>query len=151
MAITGATFNFTKKVSEEEQVSTASAPTDGNTPKPDLAGEGKKKDNLRTIVGLQEARKVGSAIAQNIISNVEGTTTQAQISALNSGVSTVASVATTFAVNPILGLANLTAQGVSYVARQEKFNRDKAWTDYELEQYKQLRGYSSLYNGSRKR
>lgn len=60
----------------------------------------------------------------------------------------VSSVALTIA-NPVLGIANMAMMGISASFQQAKYNREKAWFDYEIDQYNQRRGLSALSNRTR--
>lgn len=157
MAVTGATFNFNKTVTSEERTASAEQPADNNAPSSKIAGQKKDSQSLKNMIGVQQLQQVVKQGINAVLSNVEGSQTQAQISALKQiggGLVTgVTATLTAAMVNPVLGVVTgatqLASAGISYAEEEVKFQRDKAWTDYGIEEYKRQRGYSAMYSRSR--
>ena len=155
MEITGATFNFTKKVAEGGKTATPENPTDNDKKEqPTTAGEEEKKsggEKGKNQIGAFAYDMVKTGVQQTlsaITSNVAGSSTlQIQLqSAQQVGgkiIAYTAAIATgNWAVAATMAVADIT----SYTSKQASFNRDKAWSDYDLDQYKTRRGYSTARN-----
>ena len=149
MAITGATFNFNKTVTQEEAPSTPDQPTDGAKLETKVAGEKSGKQNTKDMINLSIVHQALKTTISNAVQNVEGSQLSAQASALQSGVTSVVSMVFMAATNPYALLATIACQGISYAFKAEKFNRQKAWEEYDLEEYRAARGYSAATNRSR--
>lgn len=77
------------------------------------------------------------------IQNVQGDSRMSQqVSAAQSIVSTTISSVFIAATNPYALIASMAMRGISYAFKTDKFNRDKAWQDYDLAEYNTRRGYS---------
>lgn len=141
--ITGATFNFNKTVTEEEAASTPDKPADGAKVETKVAGEKKGKQNTKDMINLSIVTQTLKTAVNSAMQNVEGAQLSEQASALQSIGSTVISSVFMAATNPYALVTMLACKGVSYAFKQDKYNRQKAWTDYDLEEYRARRGYSN--------
>lgn len=153
MDITGATFNFTKTVTNEERVSTPENPVDDDKEKkPKSAGDKKKNANgsgeNKNAIGAFAYDMIKTGVQQTmsaVMSNVSGSPTlQVQLQAAQQIggkiIAYTAAVATgNWAAVATMAISDIT----SYAAKQAEFKRDKAWSDYDLDQYRERRGYST--------
>ena len=156
MEITGATFNFTKKVSDEEEGGTPESPVDVEKEnKPKSAGEKKKKDGDSKESGKSISAFAYDMIKQGIqttvssvLSNVSGSPTlQVQLqTAQQVGGKIIAYTAAAATGNWAVLTMMAFSDAVSYISKTTEFNRQKAWSDYDIEQYQERRGYSSSRN-----
>lgn len=155
MDITGATFNFTKTVTGDGENSSPEKPVDGDKEKiPKTAGDNKKKD------GESEKKSSISAFAYDMIktgvqqtisavmSNVSGSATlQVQLQTAQQIGGKVIAYTTAMATGNFVALATMAVSDtISSISKHAQFNRDKAWSDYDLEQYRERRGYSTMRN-----
>lgn len=147
--ITGATFNFNKTVTEDEPASTPDKPTDGAKVETKVAGEKKGKQNTKDFINLSIVTQTLKTAVNSAIQNVEGSQLSAQVGALQSIGSTVISSVFMAATNPYALITMLACKGVSYAFKMDKFNREIAWNNYSLKEYKSARGYSAAYSRSR--
>jgi hypothetical protein len=150
--ITGAVFNF--KIGggtgqTASGTSTADNPTDTDKPSAKVAGEKTSWATVKTAIGLNYAQRIAQTAVSGVISNLEGSQLSAQASALQGIATNVVSTAVSFAANPVVGAVNLATQAISYGFQQNKMDRQKAWSDYDLSEYRTNRGYSAAYNRSR--
>ena len=143
MAITGATFNFNKTVTEEEPASTPDKPADGAKLETKIAGEKKGSSNTNDFINLAVVTQSLKTAVNSAIQNVEGSQLSEQISALQSiGGTLISSVFMAYS-NPYALIANLACMGINHAFKQAKYNQRRAWSDYDIEQYKEKRGYSN--------
>ena len=143
MAVTGATFNFNKTVTEEEKPSTAAAPSDGSKLDTKVAGEKKGDINTKDSINLSILNQTLKSALNATIQNVQGDSRMSQqVSAMQSIVTTGISMFQMAATNPYALIASLAMQGISYAFKVDKYNRDKAWQNYDLAEYNARRGYS---------
>lgn len=149
MAITGATFNFNKTVSNEESQSTADKPADGAKLDTKVAGEKTGKSNIKDFINLSLVQQTIKTAINSTIQNVEGAQLSAQASALQSTFTTAVSLVHMATTNPYALLATLACQGISYGFKVAKFNRQKSWEQYDIEEYNYARGYSAQISRSR--
>lgn len=143
MDITGATFNFNKTVTEDEPASTPDKPTDGAKVETKVAGEKKDKQNTKDMINLSIVTQSIKTAINSAMQNVEGAQLSAQTSALQSIGGTVVSSVFMAATNPYALITSLACKGISYGFQVAKFNREKAWSDYDLNEYRERRGYSN--------
>lgn len=143
MAVTGATFNFNKTVTEEEPASTPDKPTDGAKIETKVAGEKGGKQNTKDFINLSMVTQTVKTAVNSAIQNVESSQLSEQVSALQSIGSTVVSSVFMAATNPYALVASLACMGINFAFKQDKYNRQKAWSDYDLEEYRERRGYSN--------
>lgn len=142
MAVTGATFNFNKTVTEEEKPSTAAEPTDSAKLDAKMAGEKKGSLNTKDAINLSIVQNTLKSAVNTTLQNVEGTQLSEQVSAMQSIASTAISSVFMAATNPYAFIASVAVQGISYAFKVDKYNRDKAWQDYDIAEYNARRGYS---------
>lgn len=154
MDITGTTFNFTKKVTDGGDDSSPEKPVDGDKEKkPKAAGDKNQKGDGKdkSSVGAFAYDMIKTGVKQTIsavMSNVSGSPTlQVQLQAAQQVggriIAYTAAVASqNWAAVAAMGISDLT----SLATKQVTFNQDKAWTDYDLDQYRERRGYSTLRN-----
>ena len=147
--VTGATFNFNKTVTEEGPASTPDKPTDGAKVETKVAGEKKGKQNTKDFINLSIVTQTLKTAVNSAIQNVEGSQLAEQASALQSIGSTVISSVFMAATNPYALIANLACMVISYAFKVAKFNREKTWENYDLEEYRSVRGYSASNSRSR--
>lgn len=155
MDITGATFNFTKKVEDEEKSSSPENPVDvdrENKPKtPDDKGNKKEdggKDKKAAALAYDMIKTGVVQTVSSVMSNVKGSPTlQIQLQAAQQIGGKVLSYVAAAATGNWAAVATMAISDViSYSAKKEAFNRDQAWADYDLDQYRERRGYSTLRN-----
>lgn len=150
MAITGISMNFTKQVTNEERTQTAETPTGGGGGlSTKIAGESTDLQGIKAGVILGEVENVAETAINAALSSVENSQAQVQINALKKGIASVGSTARAIAINPVLGGIKLTTQVISVAAEQERQDRKKTWSDYDLSEYNRMRGYTAAYNRSR--
>ena len=156
MDITGATFNFTKKVTDGGETTSPEKPVDGDKEnKPKAAGDKKKKGDGdgkdKESIGAFAYDMIKTGVQQTfsaVMSNVSGSPTlQIQLQAAQQvGGKIIAYTAAIASQNwAVLG-AMAIADTISFASKQAAFERDKAWSDYDLDQYRERRGYSTLRN-----
>lgn len=160
MDITGATFNFTKKVTDEEKNASPENPIDAdreNKPKtPNDSGEqkeGKKKEkgNISAIAYDWVKTSVTQTVSA-VMSNVQGSPTlQVQLQAAQQVggkvLSYVAAAATqNWAALAVMAVSDVTSGVITHFTEKATFMRNQAWADYDLDQYRERRGYSTLRN-----
>ncbi len=141
--VTGATFNFNKTVTEDEPASTPDKPTDGAKVETKVAGEKKGKQNTKDMINLSIVTQTVKTAINSALQNVEGSRLSEQVSAMQSIASTTISSVFMAATNPYALLVSLACKGISYAFKQDKYNRQKAWSDYDLDEYRARRGYSN--------
>ena len=143
MAVTGTTFNFNKTVTDEEKPSTAAAPSDGNKIDTKVAGEKKGSQNTKDFINLALVQQTLKSTVNTALQSVEGDSRMSQqVSAMQSITQTAISSVFMAATNPYALIASIAMQGISYGFKVDKFNRDKAWQNYDLAEYNARRGYS---------
>lgn len=141
--ITGATFNFNKTVTEDEPASTPDKPADGAKVETKVAGEKKGKSNTKDFINLSIVTQAVKTAINSAISNVEGSQLSAQVGALQTGVTSAISMIHMAKTNPYALLTSLACEAISYKFKVEKYNRQKVWSDFELNEYRSHRGYSN--------
>ncbi len=149
MEITGATFNFNKTVTEDEPASTPDKPTDGAKVETKVAGEKKGKQNTKDMINLSIVTQTLKTAVNSAIRNMEGSQLSEQINALQSIGSSVISSVFMAATNPYALITSLACKGISYGFQVAKFNRERTWESYNLEEYRSARGYSASNSRSR--
>lgn len=149
MAVTGTTFNFNKTVTEEEKPSTAAEPTDGAKLDTKMAGEKKGGMNTKDAINLSLVQNTLKSALNTALQNVEGSRLSEQISAMQSVATTTVALGFMAYSNPYALIAALALKGISYAFKVDKFNRDKAWQDYDIAEYNARRGYSVHQNRTR--
>ena len=150
MKVTGATFNFNKTIVQEEESSTPEKPADtGKTKKPKVAGEKKEKTEAQEKTSLKDAfvydmiKTAVKTTVSAVIQNVSGSPTlQVQINGISSAATKGVAYITAAATNPALFAGMLVTDTIQYGFQQGAYNRSVAWSDYDLEQYREMRGYS---------
>lgn len=156
MDITGATFNFTKKVTDEGETASPEKPVDGDREnKPKAAGDKKKKGDGdgkdKESIGAFTYDMIKTGIQQtmsSVMSNVSGSPTlQIQLQAAQQvGGKIIAYTVAVASQNWAALGAMAISDTISFVSNRSAFERDKAWSDYDLDQYRERRGYSTLRN-----
>lgn len=157
MEITGATFYFTKKSGGEgETISPEKPADDDKEKKPRVAGDKKTNSNKeegkdKTTIGVFAYDMIKTGVQQTIeavTANVSGSPTlQIQIQAAKQvGGKIIAYTAAVVSRNWAALATMAFSDAISFVSKQAVYERDKAWTDYNLDQYRERRGYSTLRN-----
>lgn len=156
MDITGATFNFTKKVTEEGETASPEKPVDGDREnKPKAAGDKKKKDDGdgkdKESIGAFAYDMIKTGVQQTlsaVMSNVSGSPTlQIQLQAAQQVGGKIIKYTTAAATGNWAAVALMAVSDtISYVSKQAEYSRDKAWSDFDLDQYRERRGYSTARN-----
>lgn len=149
MAITGATYNFNKTVTEEEKPSTAAAPTDSSKLDTKMAGEKKGSLHAKDVINLSLVQQTLKSAINNSIQSIESAQLTEQASAVQSIASTTISSVFLAATNPYALVAVLACQGISYGFKTAKRARDLAWQNYDTMEYRTARGYSAASSRSR--
>lgn len=156
MDITGATFNFTKTVNGDGENSSPEKPVDGDKEKtPKVAGDNKKneessgdKKNSITAFAYDLIKTGMKQTVSAVMSNVSGSATlQVQLQAAQQiggkVIAYTAAIATgNWAAAAIMGVSDM----ISGISKRAEFERNKAWSDYDIEQYRERRGYSTMRN-----
>ncbi len=153
MDITGATFNFTKKVTDEGETASPEKPVDGDREnKPKAAGDKKKKgdgkDSGKGAISAFAYDMIKSGVQQTlsaVMSNVSGSPTlQIQLQTAQQVGGKIIAYTTAIATQNWAALATMAiSDTISFTSKQAAYERDKAWSDYDLEQYRERRGYLS--------
>ncbi len=154
MDITGTTFNFSKTVvTEEERLASPEKPVDGDKEKKPKASGDKNKsgDDKKSSVGAFAYDMIKTGVQQTVgavLSNVSGSPTlQVQLNAAQQiGGKAIAYTMAIATQNWVALGAMAISDVVSYASKQAEFKREKAWSDYDLDQYRERRGYSNLRN-----
>ncbi|MBE5747981.1 MAG: hypothetical protein E7352_07410 [Clostridiales bacterium] len=156
MNITGATFNFTKKVTEEDENSSPEKPVDGDREnKPKAAGDKKKQGDgdgkNKGSISAFAYDMIKAGVQQTlsaVTSNVSGSPTlQIQLQAAQQvGGKIIAYTAAIASKNWVALGVTAMSDAISIVSKNSAYMRDKAWSDYDLDQYRERRGYSTLRN-----
>ena len=154
MDITGATFNFTKKVTDEGETASPEKPVDGDKEnKPKAAGDKKKRDEGKNkeSIGAFAYDMIKTGVQQTlsaVMSNVSGSPTlQIQLQAAQQVGGKIIAYTAAIASQNWAALATMAiSDTISFASKQAAFERDKAWSDYDLDQYRERRGYSTLRN-----
>lgn len=156
MDITGATFNFTKKVTDEVEPVSPEKPVDEDKEKtPKTAGDKKKKvdggGKDKESIGAFAYDMIKTGVKQTlsaVMSNVSGSPTlQIQLQAAQQVGGKIIAYTTAIASQNWAALATMAiSDTVSFFSKQAAYERDKAWSDYDLDQYRERRGYSTLRN-----
>lgn len=156
MDITGVNFNFTKKVTDEGETASPEKPVDGDKEnKPKAAGDKKKKGDgdgkEKNAIGAFAYDMIKTGVQQTlsaVMSNVSGSPTlQIQLQAAQQvGGKIIAYTAAIASQNWAAVAAMAISDTISFASKQAAYNRDKAWSDYDLDQYRERRGYSTLRN-----
>ncbi len=140
--VTGTTFNFNKSVTDGEPSSTPDKPADGAKVETKIAGEKTKWQNLKDFVRTTKVMQTVNAAISSTIQNIEGAQLSEQANALQSITNSVTSVFMA-ATNPYALVTMLACKGISYGFQVMKYNREKAWERYDIEEYRAARGYSA--------
>ena len=153
MDITGATFNFTKKVTDEGETASPEKPVDGDREKkPKTAGDNSKRDsgkgNLKNAIGAFAYDMIKTGVQQTlstVMSNVSGSPTlQIQLQAAQQVGGKIIAYTAAIASQNWAALSTMAiSDTISFASKQAAFDRDKAWSDYDLEEYRERRGYSN--------
>jgi hypothetical protein len=153
MDITGATFNFTKKVTDEGETASPEKPVDGDREnKPKAAGDKKKKGDGggkdKESIGAFAYDMIKTGVQQTmsaVMSNVSGSPTlQIQLQAAQQIGGKIIAYTAAAATGNWAALATMAiSDTISFASKQAAYERDKAWSDYDLEQYRERRGYST--------
>lgn len=152
MNITGATFNFTKKVMEEGETLSPENPIDSDKEqKPKSAGEktGKNKEKSNISAFAYDMLKTSAKqTISAVLSNATGSPTlQVQLQAAQQvGGKIIAYTAAVASGNWAAVATMAISDAVSYGSKVFNFEKDKAWSDYSIEQYNERRGYSLSRN-----
>ena len=154
MDITGATFNFTKKVTDEGESASPEKPVDNDKgDKPKTPGDKKKKGDGKDkeSIGAFAYDMIKTGVQQTIsavMSNVSGSPTlQIQLQAAQQVGGKIIAYTAAIASQNWAALATMAiSDTISFASKQAAFERDKAWSDYDLDQYRERRGYSTLRN-----
>ena len=156
MDITGATFNFTKKVTDEGETASPEKPVDGDREnKPKAAGDKKKKGNGdgkdKESIGAFAYDMIKTGVQQTlsaVMSNVSGSPTlQIQLQAAQQVGGKIIAYTAAIASQNWAALATMAiSDTISFASKQAAYERDKAWSDYDLDQYRERRGYSTSRN-----
>lgn len=156
MEITGATFNFTKTVTEEGESASPEKPADNDKEKkPKVAGEdgksGDKKKKDKNSLSAFAFDLIKTSVQQTmaaVTANISGSPTlQVQIQAAQQIGGKIIAYTAAIATKEWAALAIMAVSDViSVVSKPVKYNQDKAWSDYDLDQYRERRGYSTLRN-----
>lgn len=151
MAITGITFNFHKSVSSGgDESSTPAAPVDDSKIEAKTAGEKTGAGAAKTFINLAMVQQTLKSAVSNAIQNIENSQLSAQTGALQSIATTAVSSIFMAATNPYALVASLACQGISYGYKVAKRNRERAWEDYDLSEYRSARGYSASNSRTRR-
>ena len=153
MDITGTTFNFTKKVTDEGETASPERPVDGDREKkPKTAGDNSKRDggkgSAKNAIGAFAYDMIKTGVQQTlsaVMSNVSGSPTlQIQLQAAQQVGGKIIQYTSAIATGNWVVLATMAiSDTISYASKQHAFEREKAWSDYDLDQYKARRGYSN--------
>ena len=154
MDITGVTFNFTKKVIYEGETASPEKPADGdreNKPKAagdkkeEGGGDGKDKESISAFAYDMIKTGVQQTVSA-VMSNVSGSPTlQIQLQAAQQvGGKIIAYTAAIASQNWAALGAMAISDTISFASKQAAYERDKAWSDYDLDQYRERRGYSTI-------
>ena len=156
MDITGATFNFTKKVTDEGETASPEKPVDGDREKkPKTAGDNSKRDggkgSLKNSIGAFAYDMIKTGVQQTlsaVMSNVSGSPTlQIQLQAAQQVGGKIIAYTAAIASQNWAALATMAiSDTISFASKQATYERDKAWSDYDLDQYRERRGYSTSRN-----
>ena len=156
MDITGTTFNFTKKVTDEGETTSPEKPVDSDKEnKPKTAGDKDKKGNGdgkdKNSIGAFAYDMIKTGVQQTlsaVMSNVSGSPTlQIQLQATQQVGGKIIAYTTAIASQNWAAVATMAvADTISFVSKQASFERDKEWSDYDLDQYRERRGYSIARN-----
>ncbi len=139
MEISGAKFNFNKHVSEDRRTSV----NDGAKLETKIAGEKTDGQNTKDMINLSMVTQILKTAVNGTIQNIEGAQLSEQVRALQTIGSTVISSVFMAATNPYALITTLACKAISYGFQEAKFNRQKAWSDYDLDEYRAHRGYSN--------
>lgn len=139
MEISGAKFNFNKHVSEDGRTSV----NDGAKLETKIAGEKTDGQNTKDMINLSMVTQILKTAVNGTIQNIEGAQLSEQVRALQTIGSTVISSVFMAATNPYALITTLACKSISYVYNQDKINRQRAWDEYDVEEYNLRRGYSS--------
>ena len=150
MKITGATFKFYKTITYEEEAPTPEKPADSaKEKKPKVAGENAEKNEEKKKASLKDAfcyDMIKTAIKTTIsaaLQNVSGSPTlQVQLNTMSSAATKGIAYITAAATNPALFAGMLITDTIQYGFQQGAYNRSVVWSDYDLEQYREMRRYS---------
>lgn len=156
MDITGATFNFTKKVTDEGETASPEKPVDSDREnKPKAAGDKKKKGDGdgkdKESIGAFAYDMIKTGVQQTlsaVMSNVSGSPTlQIQLQAAQQvGGKIIAYTAAVVSQNWAAVAAMTISDTISFASKQAAYERDKAWSDYDLDQYRERRGNTARRN-----
>lgn len=152
MEITGATYNFTKKVVSEDENAAPENPKDENKEKqPKTAGDGKKENSKGNVLSAFAYDMIKQGVTQTIstvMSNANASPTlQIQLQAAQQvGGKLIAYTTAVVSQNWAAVGAMAISDAVAFGNKTFNFAKDKAWSDYDIEQYRERRGYSVSRN-----
>lgn len=154
MEITGATFNFTKNITGESESSAPEKPVDQDKEKkPKAAGEKKpdgtgKEKNAITAFAYDMIKTSIQQTMSTVLSNVSGSPTlQIQLQAAQQVGGKIIAYTGAIASGNWAALGTMAITDIiSYGSKRAAFEREKAWSDFDIDQYRERRGYSTLRN-----
>ena len=152
MEITGATYNFTKKVVSEGEKTTPEKPTDEDKEKtPKTAGDDeqkKDKGNALTAFAYDMIKQGLTQTVSAVMSSVSASPTlQIQLQTAQQVGGKLIAYTTAVASQNWAAVGSMAlSDTVSFVSKTANFERNKAWSDYDLDQYRERRGYASARN-----
>ena len=152
MEITGATYNFTKKVVSEDENAAPEKPKDENKEKqPKTAGEGEKdkgKGNALSAFAYDMIKQGVTQTISTVMSNANASPTlQIQLQAAQQVggkliAYTTAVVSQNWAAVGAMAISDVSSFGNKIL----NYSKDRAWSDYDLAQYSERRGYAVSRN-----
>lgn len=152
MEITGATYNFTKKVVSEGENAAPEKPKDeSNEKQPKTAGESEKdkgKGNALSAFAYDMIKQGITQTISGVMANASASPTlQIQLQAAQQvGGKLISYTAAVASQNWAAVGAMAISDASAFVSKTVNFSKDKAWSDYDLEMYRERRGYSSSRN-----
>lgn len=153
MDITGATFNFTKKVTDEGETASPEKPIDRDREqKPKSSGDKKsQKDEQKNNIGAFAYDMIKTGVQQTVsavTSSVSGSPTlQIQLQAAQQIGGKIIQYTAAIATGNWAAVATMAiSDSISYKAQKAEYKRNVAWAEYDLDQYRERRGYSTLRN-----
>lgn len=154
MNTTGTVFKFYKKVDGGDSASkTPERPKDDNKVEPENMSPGDKAEggetNLKSFVSIEKIKDAAVKTIGNVTSSIRGSSyLQAQANAFNNGLNTSLSlVSTAIAAGPYAALSAAGIAAAGEIYNQFVWFENKAWSDYDLEEYRQSRGIGSSLSG----
>ncbi len=166
MSEQGAKFTFIKKVEVSDSVEKGSAdkPVD-EKPKPKVSdndsvskknhppasgGGDKESGSNFASVAMSTALGFVRQTINETMSRVSGSASlTTQLKAAAGGLADGITLGAMAFTSPVSAIATVVSMAISYGFAQADFNRSKAWSDYDLSEYRETLG-ASAYNRSRK-